>query len=193
MLSFVVVGEELASLRGTLPFSSWMFVLARLVCWRCLRLSAGAGRAQLGDTEQTLAWVADTECCVPSTLWAQKYNCQTSGDIVPANIPPRTIFFFNLWLVLIMAIVELQVERKKKRLDFCSSHLPHQTHIYYLVMSLRVGRTLLGWMLGVRSAGHRKFLINVWSSSVKIHYIDCKFFEKECVLKALVWVLLNPK
>ena len=39
-------------------------------------------------------------------------------------------------------------------------------------------------MLGVRSAGHCKFLICVWSSSVKIHYIDYKFFEQENVFKA---------
>lgn len=73
---------------------------------------------------------------------------------------------FSSWSVLTVAVVELSVERKKK-IDFCSSHLPPQTCMYYLVMSLMVVKTLLGWMLGVRSAGHRKFLICVWSSSVK--------------------------
>jgi len=33
---------------------------------------------------------------------------------------------------------------EKKLLDFCSSHLPPQTHMSYLVMSLMVSKTLLG-------------------------------------------------
>lgn len=172
----------------------WCFVLLGLdvclalpclVCQRCLWLSAGAGRAQWVMQSKLLhGWLMWGAVC-PAPCGRKntpRDGCQTSGDLVPMNISPGSIYIF-LWLVLTVAVVELSAERKKW-LDFCSSHLPPQTCMHYLVTSLTVAKPLLDWMVGVRSAGRNKFLIYVWSSSVKIHYIAYKFFEQEYVFKA---------
>lgn len=136
--------------------------------WRCLWLPGGAGRAQVGHVEQILFWMQGAVSPVPSGC-ENKPQCTS---VKPQETLQQHTFLQDPYFLFIVSSNSgssgiVCGEKKKNRFDFCSSHLPPQTRMYYLVMSLTVVKTLLGWMLGVRSAGHRKFLICVWSSSVK--------------------------
>lgn len=113
--SFVVVGEQWAHSDGALSFLVWISVLPCLVCQRCLWLSAGAGRAQWVMQSKLLhGWLMWGAVC-PAPCGRENTpgdGCQTSGDLVPMNISPGSIYIF-LWLVLTVAVVELSAERKK--------------------------------------------------------------------------------